>query len=201
MNKLIKLSDAHYIIIDDSEIKEGDFVYRSLSKKDIYEIDDFGLHLYKRGSSGDGYLKITHSTQPLDKDIHGFGYWTKNIIPLFLSEVEEAIYGYSVEKIAKIWCNDRVANGSDKTIALYENGFTDGFKAHQELVKDELFTIKQTFEFFNKGMEWMNKQIESDGQYGETYTYHQCFKDVINSFTSKTEWDCTIDEQGKIILI
>lgn len=40
MNELIKINEQHYVICDDSEINEGDYVYRSLTKKDIYQIED-----------------------------------------------------------------------------------------------------------------------------------------------------------------
>ena len=61
MQKLIKLNDQHYIIVDDSEIKVGDWYLTFMNNKIIGE---------PRKCSDDSYnfsncKKITHSTQPL----------------------------------------------------------------------------------------------------------------------------------------
>lgn len=89
--KLIKLSETHYIVVDDSEIREGDwFVNLFLTKtgigpyivKSVKKINDEPYFTYV--SSNDLYhlkkhmLKITHSTQPLE-----------GVKPLSLSEVKE----------------------------------------------------------------------------------------------------------------
>ena len=57
--KLIKLNEEDYIIVDDSEIKEGDF---------MYDIDgDLGIAIGKDISQWEGNRKITHSTKPLEE--------------------------------------------------------------------------------------------------------------------------------------
>lgn len=73
--KLIKLSDTHYIVVDDSEIKDC-YYYNSLDKA-----IRFGNNL-----NHPYHHKIIHSTQPLE-----------GVELLSLPEVEEAINGYSVE--------------------------------------------------------------------------------------------------------
>lgn len=88
--KLIKLSDNHYIIVDDSEVNEGDICYKfneqkittitgksKWTHKDDYSIACDNTNYYIHHS----YVsKITHSTQPLEL-----------IKPLSISEVEKLI--------------------------------------------------------------------------------------------------------------
>ena len=84
--KLIKLNEEHYIIVDNSEIKEGDF---------MYDIDgDIGIAIGKDKSQWEGNTKITHSTKPLEDIIVHNKYNVKgwgNIKPLSLSEVRELV--------------------------------------------------------------------------------------------------------------
>lgn len=62
-----------------------------------------------------------------------------------LSEIEEAVYGYSIEEIAlekyPIHVFRKGEVGTDLSY-LNRKSFTDGFKTHRELVKDKLFTIE-----------------------------------------------------------
>ena len=104
--KLIKLSETHYIVVDDSEKSEGDYIYNPIVEKIMRVTKEMMPH----------GQKITHSTQPLEEvcctpenqikryidckgcDRKQLGF--NKIKPLSLSEVEELIYGYSVEKMA-----------------------------------------------------------------------------------------------------
>jgi hypothetical protein len=128
MKKLIKISIDHYVIIDDAEeIKDNDFILLYVENyiRQKYEIglepnkqftkpdfvNDRIVQVIRKFDTGvettDGKYwlntckKITHSTEPLDKDIHEFAYWTKDIIPLPLSEIQELVDGYSAEKMAE----------------------------------------------------------------------------------------------------
>lgn len=82
MQKLIKLSDTHYIIVDDSEIKE-DWIVDTNDANFIFKITsgyikDNGHYDWKKYK-----FKITHSTQP-DKGM-------ENVTFISLSEVEELV--------------------------------------------------------------------------------------------------------------
>jgi hypothetical protein len=88
--KLIKISSDHYIIVDDSEIKEGDWVL------DVY---DNSIKLISNTVilplDKDYWKKITHSTQPIEQ-YYGAADGTipfvyHKIIELLLSEVKELI--------------------------------------------------------------------------------------------------------------
>jgi hypothetical protein len=189
MNKLLKLSETHYIVVDDSEIKEGDKFYCITNKviftahtieylEEYNKLEDSNHNFYVNSKYAQ---KITHSTQP---ELLGTG-WMQSVLPLFLSEVEEAIYGYSVDKMADklISCSDNIDS------QLIKEVWKGGFKAHKELVKDKLFTIDDMklcyMQGWNQGRE--NRSTE--------------MSNYIQSRLPKTEWECTINEQGKIKLI
>lgn len=150
MKKLIKLSDIHYIIVDDSEIKEDDYFYHpnkalvtQIEKCNKIEIHNFVCHI----NDFIGYVckKITHSTQPLEiskgHSVKGGGLWTfEDIKQLSLSEVEEVINGYNLEEKSEQSFENM---GYHSTVTPHEEkqfklGYKLGFKAHQELVKDLL---------------------------------------------------------------
>lgn len=179
MNKLIKLSPTHYIVVDDSEIKEKDWFYFKIDNiVDIVQVESkFHLEKIKKHKEN---KKVTHSTQP---ELLGIG-WMQSVKPLLLSEVEELINGYSVEKMAKLHCPDEIS---------FENMYIRGFKAHEELVKDKVFTIEETIEF---AMNMIAQYVQ-----GNTNIWNrELLKQSIQSLLP-TEWDITIDENNKITLL
>ena len=198
---LIKLSETHYIIVDDSEVREGDWCAYNKShnsKKPQWEIVQCGsiereeMHPISEGRLLLWMKKITHSTQPLDKDIHGFGYWTKDIIPLYLSEVEELVLGYSVEKMAEDNWNSDSYNGElfDNQKDGYCAGYWEGFNAAMELVKDKLFTVED-----------MRKAVLKGRIRGGNISPKYAIEDIIQSLLPPTQWPVTFDEQGKLKLV
>ncbi len=101
MQKLIKLSDTHYIAVDDSEKgKEGFNWNYALGK-----IDKLSRNYEKHSSEWSFCKKITHSTIPLEDKYIAYdetimGDIVKSyhrIKPLSLSKVEEAIKDNSSE--------------------------------------------------------------------------------------------------------
>ena len=186
MQKLIKLNDQHYIIVNDSEIKEGDYKYHHV--KGIVKAICDGAYTNE--------FKITHSTQPLEGVKH---------IPL--SEVEEAINGYSVEKMAK---NAYLKHSAkDDRLSLDEQiqrsggfnvGYSEGFKAHQELVKDKLTIDIDVFKPIAYAFFSLYRTNEFDDEELEL-EFQRILNNNIQSLLPKTEWDIEFDEQGKIKLI
>lgn len=191
--KLIKLSDQHFIIVDDSEIKEGDYYFHTLSKK-----VERAIHCHGRKTHP--YPKITHSTQPLEEFICNGGIkrigWV-NIIPISLSEVEEAIYGCSVEKMAEKQFPDETTPGWKDSFSPRERrGYITGFNTHKELVKDKLFTIED----MRKALSVVYRDWYQDTGHSEN-TEDEYYDRIIQSLLPKTEWEIQFDEQGKIKLI
>lgn len=200
MEKLIKINDEHYVVVDDSEIKENDW---------IYDLEENVIYLIKKEMLGVFLLscrKITHSTQPLEQktNSHSQGFNMKamssdvelifhKIKSLSLSEVQEAIQGYSVEKMA-IECSNFYQD--PQMIDEYENKqniimYKHGFKAHENLVKDKLFTIEDMINCFNAAREMSYKRPE----WQHFSHYYE------KNLTPKTEWEIKeITSEGRIIL-
>ena len=172
MNKLIKVSNNHYIVVDDSKLKEGDWKYHHA----------LGIRKALVDGNYTNNFKITHSTQPLEEVV----WWEREtrksklgfdkIKELSLPEVEEVIYGYSVEKI-------NPCIGIDFRVE-----WNNGFKAHQELVKDKLFTLDDIRKSMNYGMYYMEYHTE---------IAHEQF---IKSLLPPTEWNIEfVDDKIKLV--
>jgi hypothetical protein len=178
MQKMIKLSEIHYIIVDDSEIKEGD--YRVMVDKKSTFYDQFEKHLGNHDCN-DQWAKITHSTQPLNEQCQNVcsGFCINcpdtSVKRLDLSEAQEIEFGYSVEKMAK--------NGN-ANMKCFEEIWIEGFKAAMELVKDKLFTAQDVINIVKKSRET-----------GLTAEYF-----ITKHLLPKTEWDVEFVD-GKIVLL
>ena len=177
--KLIKMSDTHYIIVDDSQINIGDIVAEKLltGRYELFEIhtlNDIDKQTQK---------KVTHSTQ-LDK---GMG----NVTFISLSEVEELVNGYSVEKMANLHA---VKSGCQyrEDLVRISKAYQKGFNNHKELVKDKLFTIKDMENMFILGGKY---KIQNPDKFLEK------MKEIIQSILPKNEWEVEFDEQGKLRLL
>lgn len=184
--KLIKLSEQHYIIVDDSEIKEGYwYLDESVFKGKIYQMKHS-----KWGEEGQGNCKkITHSTQPIElstSHINTGLYHFDKIKPLSLSEVEEVINGYSANKLTTDFskgCEDFL--DKSETVGL-NFAYLAGFEAHQKLVKDKLFTIEDVLSFLDL--------------YTDYAPISYLKSEFIKYSQPKTEWNIEIDN-NKITLI
>ena len=180
--KLIKLNDSHYIVVDDSEIKD----VRPYKGRWHYEkgvaINQFPSYLTDLSEC----KLITHSTQP---ELLGSG-WMQSVLPLLLSEVEEAIYGYSVITLANKHQKFEQESGKNlESSILSKYGYITGFNAHKELVKDKLFTVDDM------------KKAYLQGKHGGITQSYLEFDEFIQSLLSQTEWDVEFDEQGKLKLL
>ncbi len=182
---LIKLNEQHYIVVDDSEIKD----VRPYKGRWHYEkgvaINQFPTYLTDLSEC----KLITHSTQP---ELLGEG-WMQSVLPLLLSEVEEAINGYSVDELY----------AEHKKTFIWEPAkessfhFKAGFNAHKELVKDKLFTVedieKAIDKAYSKGLAKPNSGRLSD--------VPKVQSEIIQSLLPKTEWEVEITPEGKIVLL
>ena len=195
MKKLIKLSNTHYVVVDDSEIKEGDGYY---TPKDGVYMMEYGIcnSISKIKDAikltGKPFYRIIHSTQPLETKNEEYAWYggenkttTKTfdkIKQLSLSEVEEAINGYSVENLAK------KILGEDLFTKGHRIGFVIGFNAHKELLKDE---NKEVIELLTNITEWSSFKEHPIGKQAQR---------ALELLTVKTKWDVEIID-GKIKLI
>jgi hypothetical protein len=198
MNRLLKLSEAHYIVVDDCKIEVNYWCVLLDSVGNIFSVPQQYTNP-KNQNLNEGMKRITHSTQPLEiitaLPDTGQGEVTElsynKIKPLSLLEVEELIYGYNVQTMAK---QQTIIDEFNS-----EKSYVNGFNAHKEIVKDKLLSIQLYSN--NNHLEWIyNRMIEVHGE-NPNYDYMIAFKKIIQSLFPPTEWDVTFDEQGKLKLV
>ncbi len=197
MNKLIKISDIHYIIVDDSEIKVLDWC--------LDTITNLHFQYFTKRSLKSTDKKITHSTQPLEyiqiaPKVKGLKLGYKNIIQISLSEIEEIINGFNSMILAR---ESVINNNYDVEDDVYKHGFVEGFNVHKELVKDKLFSIEDLRKAFKAG-----DAGNGGSRYNRVKKYNgvdEYFKTFLNWDNEKgwiqTEWNIEIDSNNKISLL
>lgn len=193
--KVIKLTQEHYVIVDDSELQVGDWYLNTyVNEKELKpqkHTEKRHLINHKKDYRFKYCKKITHSTQPLEDVITENSFKSYKFIPL--EEIEELIYGYNLEKLAireakKLHSFEKHSDTDIYNQCVNEDAelIIIGFKAHQELVKDKMFTIEDMREAF---FDMKHPHDEID------------FQHLLIRRGYKTEWDIEIDENGKITLL
>jgi len=167
--KLKKLSETHYIAVDDSEINEGDWLFDK----------EFGISQARWN---------TYEPEPKTqwKITHSFGVELEEVENRPLLEVEELTLGYSVEKMAEEKYPYEVGycvSDANTRISELQDSFVEGFNAHKELVKDKFFTIEEVKNAFEAGFEY-HRFGQSDFKLNKNQ--------FIQSLLPKTEWDIEI---------
>jgi hypothetical protein len=172
-SKLIKVTDEHYVIVDDSiKAKAGEYaLYFGVVTKKILDAD------------WTSDRKITHSTQPFNFDL---------IEPIDLSEVQEAIQGYSIEQMKADFANNELSseNGLFGNFFSLSTSFESGFNESQELLKDKyVLSVDQMYEL-------IAFVIERKDYYSRV--------DILEQFNSivldKKEWDCYFENDKLVVL-
>ena len=190
MSKLLKLSETHYIIVDDSEIKEGDLNIPS----DFSKIEDVSVtskeDLEIVNDRQNGYLKITHSTQPLESYIRADGKEIKvfvTIREIYLSEVEEVINCHSVDTKASEWIDKNSHKWSNNTDEVGDNygSFMEGYNQCLRDNADKKYTEEDVLKAIKLSKE------------DRCYNREALFKQL----APQTIWEVTFDEQGDLKLL
>lgn len=177
--QLIKIDQNHYIIIDNSEIKECDWIYNP--EKEPVILQHIGQDDVRN------WKKIIYSTQPLgdNKDTRYFPnqpYYKKDG-RLSLSEVKELLGEVDLERMSKEFYSNPERN-------VYQNignilkiiGFKDGYNQALEDNKNKKYTeddILKVIKLVREG--WCLK--------------HEIFQEL----QPKTEWEVDIID-GKVNL-
>jgi hypothetical protein len=93
------------------------------------------------------------------------------VVQLILQQKSEEDF----EQLAEIWVNDRVANGDNKTVALYKNGFIDGYKAAQQkrMYSEEDMLNFAWFLIENVGQYSCDRTAHFQGEYLKKFKYKQ----------------------------
>jgi hypothetical protein len=209
--KLIKINTDHYIIVDDSEIKEGDWVIDSLG---IRQVTSFaGVMVVKDITH---IKKITHSTQPFNCNCSNKGYRLDTncaernhcfdkIQYLSLQEVKELIGEVDVEaleiryyqqleqrrEVAKNFTGQVAGRHPDmfghSEVHNMVRGYLEGYNQALEDNKDRKYTEKDIDKAYRAGMQFVG---EDKGSFGE----------FIQSLQTQTEWEVEIVD-GKLKLM
>ena len=186
MQKLIKIKEDHYVIVDYSEIKEGDW-YISPSNGIIS--DHNGTEVLP-----DGWNEITHSTQPLEllseNGLSGMGF--SKVRPLNIFEVKELIGEVDLEILAANLANPNVCKTTN-WIEGYNQALEDNKEKKYteedlglflEYVRDNYTGMGAPHLVHNKGGQRKTKVI---------------VQDYIQSLQPKTEWEVEMVD-GKLKL-
>ena len=148
--KLIKINTDHYIIVDNSEIKEGDWTYHHV--KGIYEARVDGAYTNQK--------KITHSTIPKGMMV------IEGIKRLSLQEVKELVGVVDVEK--NMWYERNVQNPylSDSLLHTgFNKGFELGYNQALEDSNDKKYTEEDIYKAYRAGMQFVGEDKGSLGEF------------------------------------
>lgn len=188
-----KLSEEHYIVMGDSEIKVGDIVAEKLltGKYELFTIhtlNDIDRQTQK---------KITHSTQP---ESLGMG-WMQSVQPLFLSEVKELLGEVDVEEKADLWSIDiNEVHPADSYIA--KKGYMKGYKESLEDNKERKYTEEDVISYLMQSMIQYGIWLENEDDITPGKIVNK-MEEIRNkaraSLQSKTEWEVEMVE-GKLKL-
>lgn len=176
-----KLSEDHYIICDDSEIKEGDYCTTHLNIIDVGKIHNSYTIFNPQNKEHLGLLKsckkITHSTQP---ESLGVG-WMQSVLPILLSEVKELLGILDVEK--SMWYERNLQNPYPSD-SPSNTGFNKGFELGYNQALEDNKERKYTEEDMRKAMRFgsmRNKLTISE--------LESSLQQLIQSLQPKTEWE------------
>lgn len=177
--KMIKLQPDHYIIVDDSEINEGDFFY------DFHNQEICQSHFTKLPIEFGNCKYITRST-----DIN----WNE-VYYIPLSEVRELIGEVDVEKKAAKELESYFGSNLELTDRGKDwvNGYTIGYNQCLEDNKDKKYTEEDMRKVWNAAY------IDAMSIDEETYK-PLFFEDFMQSLQPQTEWEVEFDEHGKLKL-
>lgn len=177
---LIKLTNDHYVIVDDSEIKEGDWYIDDTNRIRQAVMGD-GLYWAVRN----GYKKITHSTNIDWNEVY--------YIPL--SEVKELIGEVDVFTVVEQWSKSK-----EKFVYQYWNkpSFIEGYNQALEDNKDKKYTEEDMKECIKSILRDLNAHNEIDKPVNFVWT--DSFKKHIQSLKPKTEWEVEFNTNGKLKL-
>ena len=192
--KLIKINQDHYVIVDDSEIKEGDWYYQHNPYGSVIDkCDDKSPFVAKSAR----YIwenkgkRITHSTKP---ESFGDG-WMQSIKPLLLSEVKELLGEVDVDKKTEEFAKHHSIYDSAQDDTEY--GYREGYNQCLEDNKEKKYTEHDLI----KAMTLISKFSLKTPDLCYTDKYGDMEYKIISLLQPKTEWEVEFNENGKLKLI
>jgi hypothetical protein len=188
MKKLIKLSDTHYVVVENSTIKVGDWYLDKNGEPRLCGEEYHEIALLEIGSESINTYKVIRSTQLLE-----------GVEFIHISEVQEVLDGYNIGKLAELHTLKMFEDykSSDK------NSFIEGFNACKELMKEKRFTRRDMVEAFfggtNVGSTYEAMMKDGDYEDAEIFAEEEDrqFQDTL---IEPTKWEVIIEE-GKLKLV
>lgn len=188
MQKLIKINADHYIIVDDSEIREGNYFISDKiihQAEEILDCDNDGnkeIHSQNYCNPLKFCKKITHSTP----NVGGFSaLLIAGVKELSHQEVKELIGEVDVEKIAE----HHIGSGYS-SYELVKSAFIAGYNQSLEDNKEKKYTEEDMKECVMSILRDLNTHNEIDKPVNFVWT--DSFKKHIQTLQLKTEWDVEI---------
>lgn len=201
MNKLIKIKDDHFVIVDDSKIGEGDYYIDDTNQIRISVISDEVYWQHRPYNLG--YMKIIYSTIPLeDRDNSQISIKPvksakvfKKIQELQLSDVKKLIGDDDVEKLADDIYPETYYSGI-YVDGWLKAGFIKGYNKAKEKYK---FTEEDMRNCVKHILTELNTHNEVDKP--TNFVWIDSFNRFIQSLSQpKTEWEVEFSD-GKLELI
>ena len=176
MSQLIKLSADHYVIVDDSEIKEGDWC--KLGETSLF---NGGIGIVNKnviednGKNGMIFKKITHSTQPLEYTTEDHLQWDK-IKRLSISEVKELLG--EVDAWNKSW-NWFRENKYRSDFIAEPSSYEEGYNQALEDNKDRKYTEEDMR---------IAIRLATTSKYDHILEFYS-EEEILKSIQPKTKWE------------
>lgn len=171
--KLIKITDDHYVVVDETIQPVNGYYYDSF----INKIKSTNGAEYGEASH---CWQITHSTQPVD-NVNGFpAFIVGGVQEISLQEVKELIGEVDVEKKANEEYKDNLHNPFFTAAPM---GYIKGYNQALEDKKEKKYTEKEVVDF----LKWL-KHLDNG-----TYHYNPHTKEKSLSI-GFSPYDCFIDD-------
>ena len=184
--KLIKINTDHYVVVDDSEIKDYDW--------SRFDYSDFSEMINV----------ITHSTQPLECNkmwtpVNGKQWMCNTMLccgkilnpktkPISLQEVKELIGEVDVEK----WARSQYSSEPNDYEEEYYLGLIKGYNQAIEDNKEKKYTEEDLRKAYKEGAKSQRFNAHLDGS-------EKTIDETIQSLQPKTEWEvCFVDGKLKL---
>lgn len=198
MNKLIKISFDHYILVDDGELKIGTFIYSKVPNLDtdqkIRQASSQELALKSFEPDLEIY-RITHSTEPLEKKHSTNGVIPPipvfdKIKPLSLIQSRKIEYGYDLNQLSSERLSTRFNENSGYHKFVFVEAYKEGFDRALEILGDKMFNRQDVIHALTYGVREAKKG-RNHSQILEEY------RDV--HLQQQSEWDIDIEMECKKI--
>ena len=199
--KIIEITEDHYIVVDDSEIKKHDWYFNP--NKEICQ-SFFNRIPLEFGKCE----KITHSTKPIEKLDNGDDVFI-TINELNLPKAKALVGKVDIEQLAEQYAKAHSIYESGQDDVAY--GFREGYNYHLENNKDKKYTEEDMIKFINwvetsrEASDYDRKnrmrfEIKMDGNSEIEKRLPELLNLYIQSHQPIKEWEVEFDQNNKLKL-